>query len=81
LLSSNPSFQVYPNPSRGEIKINGITNNTQLEIFDLKGSLMKKELINENNIIDVSNLRNGIYFIKLRTNTDLIFTQKLIIEN
>ena len=81
LLSSNPSFQVYPNPSRGEIKINGITNNTQLEIFDLKGSLMKKELINENNIIDVSNLRNGIYFLKLVSNTEKTFTQKLIIKN
>ncbi len=78
---SNLSFQVYPNPSKGEIKINGISDFTQLEIFDLKGSLMKKELINENNIIDVSNLRNGIYFLKLITNTDLIFTQKLIIEN
>jgi hypothetical protein len=80
-LISNPSFQVYPNPSKGEIKINGLTNNTQLEIFDLKGALVKNELINENNIIDVSNLRNGIYLIKLITNTDLIFTQKLIIEN
>lgn len=80
-LNNNPSFQVYPNPSKGEIKILGINNNTQLELFDLKGSLVKKELINENNIVDVSNLRNGIYFLKLITNTDLIFTQKLIIEN
>ncbi|MFA9215083.1 MAG: T9SS type A sorting domain-containing protein [Candidatus Methylacidiphilales bacterium] len=80
-MISNPSFQVYPNPSKGEIKINGLTNNTQLEIFDLKGALVKNDLINENNIIDVSNLRNGIYLIKLITNTDLIFTQKLIIEN
>jgi hypothetical protein len=42
---------------------------------------MKKELINENNIIDVSNLRNGIYFLKLVSNTEKTFTQKLIIEN
>lgn len=80
-LGRNFSFQVYPNPSKGEIKINGISNFTQLEIFDLKGSLMKKELINENNIIDVSNLRNGIYFLKLVSNTEKTFTQKLIIEN
>jgi hypothetical protein len=59
---------VHPNPSNTivTLQVGNITSNTLAEIFDVTGQAMKSIHINNlDTNIDVSDLKNGIYFIKV----------------
>lgn len=66
--NETPAFTVYPNPAKDAVTIDCdpvemrfITS--QIELMDIHGQLMKIRV--QDNQIDVSNLPNGIYFIKI----------------
>lgn len=65
------SFTFYPNPSEDFIDINLIDNylnDATLEIYNEIGILFKREKISLNSSrIDINNLPNGLYFIKIST--------------
>jgi hypothetical protein len=77
------SFSIYPNPVHGSyVHIDYSAedkSNIELEIFNLTGQLMGKFRYEEQ--LDISDLKVGIYFIRLidRANSQ-IKTQKLIIR-
>jgi hypothetical protein len=56
----------YPNPTTGLITIAGLPNaETDLTVFDSVGKLVaRKRLVGSNSYIDISDLPNGIYFLK-----------------
>lgn len=60
-------FKIYPNPTTNTLNISSkISGNKKVSIFDVTGKLIKS--IEENNddfIIDVSNLKNGSYILKI----------------
>ncbi len=63
----NNSIHIYPNPAVNQITINNIPNNAKnIKIIDITGetviSLSKQEV---NQVIDISNLQNGVYFVKV----------------
>jgi hypothetical protein len=65
LKTSN--IKIYPNPTNHIINIDGVINNenTTAKIFDVQGKLiLSKELI-EKGTIDISDLNNGVYVIKI----------------
>ncbi len=66
-VNNNPSaFSLTPNPAENEIKIFGLKQKTEYEIFNAAGQLVKTgDVEKENNIIRVSELNTGIYFINL----------------
>lgn len=65
---------IYPNPFNSKITINSKKSLQTVEIFDLFGTIMYNEKILENKTeIDLSNLPNGIYFIKIGS-----FVKKII---
>ncbi|WP_299683936.1 glycoside hydrolase family 9 protein [uncultured Dokdonia sp.] len=70
---------IYPNPTTNTFRIEGVAQNSQLEIYSVLGQFMSSERITENSIIDVSNFSKGIYFVKLRQD-NTISTQKLIVN-
>lgn len=82
LPSSHPSIEVYPNPTTGVFTIKGDFGNTevQCEIYTLLGTLVQVDRFpNQSEIsMDLSNLENGIYFLKL-TYDQNVQTVKLII--
>ena len=50
-------------------------------IYNINGQILQQgRNIAENNVIDVADLPNGFYFIKLMTNNKLVRNQKLIIQ-
>jgi spore coat protein H len=57
-------FDVYPNPSQGEIQIKGIENikNPSFKIYNALGVIVKEGVINEN-LISTQNITAGSYFI------------------
>lgn len=60
---SNNNFRVYPNPTTGKISISNIVgDNVYYELYNLNGLLLRKGNEAE---IDISNCKDGIYFLKI----------------
>jgi len=71
---------VYPNPSKGELTIEGKVKKASL--FDLTGKLMHTEeldIFNTSNNIDLSALPNGLYILQLE-NGDARAMEKIYIN-
>ena len=60
-------LKVYPNPVSEVLRIEGISSfsNINFQIFDIHGQLVKTGSINPSNSISVSDLPQGMYFLKL----------------
>ncbi len=75
-------FRIYPNPAKDFLIIEGITNQS-IKIFDLRGRVVKQIVISGgvklSQPINISNLEQGIYFLKLETKQANI-SKKLIIK-
>jgi hypothetical protein len=80
-FDSQSKFTIYPNPAKDKISISASTSNREfeVEIFAAKGEVMIKETFSGNVKLDVSTLRQGVYFIRISGNNQLV-TQKLIIQ-
>ena len=69
--------KVYPNPSKNMLHVEGV-GLTQVEVFNIMGQSVMN--INENfEAIDIGHLKNGIYFIRIKT-IEGEKTVKLVIE-
>ncbi|VAX19168.1 hypothetical protein MNBD_IGNAVI01-794 [hydrothermal vent metagenome] len=55
---------IYPNPSKGKIYLSEQYLNADYKIFSINGSIVLDGKIT-NDFIDFSNLRTGVYFIKI----------------
>ena len=69
--------KIYPNPAKNMLHVEG-AGLTQVEVFNIIGQSVLS--INENlEIVDISHLQNGVYFVCLKTNNGEK-TLKLVIE-
>ncbi|VAV84992.1 hypothetical protein MNBD_BACTEROID02-388 [hydrothermal vent metagenome] len=79
------NFTMYPNPTKDLVNINfnkALNENISIRVFDIKGKLIlsKKSLnLNNDSSLDISNLENGMYFVKLK-NGQQETTRKLIVK-
>ncbi len=76
-------INIYPNPVSDNVYINlGNDNNmagSEIEILNIGGQVVKKVVITNNNTaIDVKDLDNGLYFIKLKSADDVILKKLLV---
>lgn len=67
---STLEIKIYPNPTKGKIKIEipQINNSLKgtIEVFDTNGRLvLNKTDINPSNVIDIHQVKNGFYFLKI----------------
>ena len=69
---------VYPNPARDFISIANIDKNSLIKLFDSLGRLVFTTKTNEN-VINTSNLKSGIYYLSIEKN-NIIITKKIIIS-
>lgn len=70
------SIQVYPNPVQNEVFISSLVPIKSIELFDVKGQ--KINAFNLNYTINISNLPEGIYFLKIYNQSDIYVTKKII---
>jgi hypothetical protein len=72
------SVNVFPNPAKSQITIQSNNEILEIELFNADGqTLLHKDAMNSLEVIDVSELRNGIYFLKVRTGKQT-FVRKVI---
>ncbi|MBP8945027.1 MAG: T9SS type A sorting domain-containing protein [Paludibacteraceae bacterium] len=72
------SVELYPNPVSTRLNINSNNKVTKVEIYNVSG-LLVKSLNMPGSQIDLSNLKSGIYIVKIFTENNLI--KKTIIKN
>lgn len=79
------SFNVYPNPAQNYTNINGnFPDRCELHIFDMSGLNIQKSAINANisTELDVSNMRNGMYYFQLRSKDgEVLKTERVFVKN
>ncbi|MFI5141038.1 MAG: DNRLRE domain-containing protein, partial [Bacteroidia bacterium] len=79
-INTNTSIKnhltIYPNPANNKITIDA-NNVTDVKLFDVLG---KQITSTKDNVVDVSNLPDGVYFIQVKTNTTTT-TQKIIVQH
>lgn len=91
VVNNNICFVVYPNPANNIINFdfkNEMDNKKTftLQVFDLTGKLILQQTTNKNNSQDtktqlnVANIENGIYFLKLSSKSDSI-VKKIIVQH
>ena len=62
---STPSIKVYPNPTTGILNIKGAINYKEINVYSITGTKVKS--FGTNDVIDISKLANGLYFLKTDT--------------
>ncbi len=69
-------FSVYPNPTTGILIIKSDTNIVQIEIHNNLGQLVLSN--SDQNKIDISNLSQGLYFIKIKDENGNFGSKKVV---
>ena len=68
-------LKIYPNPNNGIVNISfeKLTNNGHLKVFNIHGqTIIENNNVNEKTLtVDISNQKNGIYFIEVSDNHNL----------
>ncbi len=82
-LSTQASLQVSPNPSNGQVNINFINNQEQvqsLHLLTLSGKTLVQQTANNlsNRYLDLSHLKNGTYLLQVVTN-EQTYTKKVVL--
>ncbi len=82
-LSTNQSqhelfVDIYPNPSKDEIRVYGITTSGTLEIYDITGALIATHRISASNAVSID-LPSGIYIAKI-VSDGRSATRKLVVK-
>ncbi|MDO1501792.1 T9SS type A sorting domain-containing protein [Winogradskyella maritima] len=74
------NFSLYPNPtSEGYVNISTVNNDdVQVAVYDILGKQVKNETL-KNERLDVSNLKSGVYLLRL-TQNEATVTKKLVIN-
>jgi hypothetical protein len=72
------TFAIYPNPASDVLHLEGNFESGQMSLYDLTGRMIYEGVYQPT--ISVSDLNNGMYFIRIVTTEGQVITQKFIIE-
>jgi photosystem II stability/assembly factor-like uncharacterized protein len=70
-IAERLQFEIYPNPAGDKFKVQSSefkVEDAKIEIYDLNGRMLTEKILqagNENTEIEVSHLKNGVYFCRL----------------
>jgi hypothetical protein len=65
---SNKELSIFPNPVKNELRLQNVDENATIEVYNLTGKLiLVRKPGTDENTIDVSNLKAGIYLLKATT--------------
>lgn len=77
-------FKMYPNPSKGLVRLefnnNEYTTYT-VQVYDIQGKMLQIEHVSQSKSFDFSYLNRGIYFVRIVDENGRTATRKLIISH
>jgi hypothetical protein len=76
-LEYENKYTSYPNPAKDSFKVQG-NDISQIEMFTLSG---QKLLFTNHSYVDVSDLENGVYLVKIKNTIGNNYFSKIIISN
>lgn len=75
-------ISIYPNPTRDELSIKTSLSNYKLAIINAMGQVVyNKNVCNNEQIINVGSLANGVYHLKLETAEHEVINRKIVIQH
>ncbi|MFA7301996.1 MAG: T9SS type A sorting domain-containing protein, partial [Candidatus Shapirobacteria bacterium] len=79
-MINNNGFYIYPNPSSDQITIDGPEKNNiiRIQVFNINGVLLQ-HLETDKNILDVSELKRGLYLLEISTKHGVIRKKFIVI--
>jgi hypothetical protein len=66
--TNKASFSIYPNPTSSKLTLTNISNTKEegFSIYSIEGVIIKSGLVRGNEIIDITSLHPGVYFIRIK---------------
>jgi hypothetical protein len=61
----NTDINISPNPSSSFIQISGLKNTEYYRIYNILGKQIAKGFVSNNEKINIQNLKNGLYLLKV----------------
>ena len=81
ISKDDENIVLYPNPSKGNFKINQLENNERISIIDITGKTVKRfENVQHEQELNVNQLTKGLYLVLIKNKNQSIVTRKLIIN-
>ena len=77
ITESQKATIVYPNPTTGQIFLENSLHIETIEVYDAAGKLIER--FQDSNTINLSELNNGIYFLKMTDIYDNSTLQKVVL--
>ena len=72
----NPSFFINPNPASYSIAVSGLKQTATYKLYNVLGAKIMKGTLSVNAKIEIEQLTNGVYFLKINNGTTLRFIKK-----
>lgn len=64
-VNQQSQFSIFPNPVSNTLNITGVETESKLEILNLQGQVLKQQIINSDQSIDLQSFPTGIYLVKI----------------
>ena len=78
-LAKNNTISIYPNPCTNYISMNGVKLNSDIQLTDMSGRVIKLEKAMYNNpTVSMIELNSGVYFIQYTTLDNRVFRSKIV---
>lgn len=78
--TSNDAISIFPNPTSGILNVTAVEVASSIEVFNVIGEkVYSNTLVKGNNVVDLSGLSNGAYFVKMNSNGQ-ITTKKVVLS-
>jgi hypothetical protein len=72
-------ISIYPNPASGQLFINTLNEKAIVTMMNLNGQIVREQIVAGTSIINVKELPQGVYTIRVQTSENVI-TRKVIIK-
>jgi xyloglucan-specific exo-beta-1,4-glucanase len=79
-LPENNTVDLFPNPTKNSFSVRSLNSIEEISIYNTAGQQIREVSYTINQEIDISDLANGIYIVKVKT-SEAILLKRMIKEN
>jgi len=76
---TNDLFKIYPNPTVGNLKLEGVMSKIVINLYSIDGVVLKTFRTDTNSELDISDLNSGLYIISIKNQfNQLLYYSKIV---